>query len=108
MSARHMTMYSIDPPGAANRRWRCSDCGKEGTFDVLRSQSCAKARVGDMSPDQQLAAWVDGRPICPNTNGECCPDFSCCMSRLIWPPEKREVFAKANQETREKMMIGIA
>ena len=106
MSAGHMTMRSIDPPGAIDRRWRCGDCGAEGTFDVLRSKPCAKARVGDMSPDQQLVAWVGGRSVCPNSNGECCPDFSCCMPKLLWPPEKRAAFAKAEQGAREKMMMG--
>jgi hypothetical protein len=101
-----MTMTAMDPPGAYDRRWRCRDCGEEGTLDVLRAQSCAKARVGDLSPEQQLAAWVDGRSICPNTDGECCPDFSCCTPKLLWPPEKRAAFAKAEQGTREKMMAG--
>jgi hypothetical protein len=75
-------------------------------FDEVRAKPCAKARVGDLSPDQQLAAWVDGRPVCPSTTGECCPDFSCCTPKLLWPPEKRAAFAKADQGTREKMMMG--
>jgi hypothetical protein len=82
-----MTMRSIDPPGAAVRRWRCSDCGEQGTFDELRAKSCAKARVGDLSPDQQLAEWVNGLSVCHNSEGECCPDFSCCQPQLLWPPE---------------------
>jgi hypothetical protein len=101
-----MTMRSVDPPGATNRRWRCSDCGEQGTFDELRAKPCAKANIGDLSPDQQIAAWVEGRSVCPNTRGECCPDFSCCMPKLLWPPEKRAAFAQAEQGVREKMMMG--
>ena len=106
MSAQHMAMLAIDPPGAPNRRRRCRDCGAVGSFDEVRANPCPRARVGDMSPDQQLVAWVDGRPVCPNTDGECCPDFSCCMPKLLWPPEKRVAFAKADQKAREKMMMG--
>lgn len=26
----HMTLTAIDPPGSADRRWRCMDCGLSG------------------------------------------------------------------------------
>lgn len=31
----HMDCVCLDPPGAANRRWRCTYCGSKGTFEQL-------------------------------------------------------------------------
>lgn len=106
MAPPHMSMIALDPPGTTDRRWRCSVCGLEGTFYVVRAQPCTKAKVGDLSPVQQLEAWVDGRSICPSTTGECCPDFSCCSPKLQWPEAKRRQYAQAEQGTREKMLMG--
>ncbi len=64
------------------------------------------APEGAPTPEQQLQSWVDGKPICPNTSHECCPDFSCCKPALMWPKEKRERFLRAEQGEREKMMMG--
>lgn len=61
---------------------------------------------GAPTPDEQLARWVAGDPVCPNEDHECCPDFSCCKPSLLWPEEKRKKFAEADQGTREKMMMG--
>jgi hypothetical protein len=94
------------PSSTGERQWRCTVCGLEGPFYVVRSKPCSKAKVGDLSPDQQLAAWVDGRSICPSTTGECCPDFSCCRPKLQWPEAKRRQYAQASQGTREKMHMG--
>ena len=102
----HMTLTAIDPPGSADRRWRCMDCGLSGTFDDVRSKTCPAARVGNILPAHQLEAWAQGRSLCPSTTGECCPDFSCCRPKLGWQLERRAAFVAADQETREKMLVG--
>lgn len=61
---------------------------------------------GAPTPNEQLAKWVAGESVCPNTRHECCPDFSCCHPKLLWPEEKRRAFAAADQGTREKMSMG--
>ena len=61
---------------------------------------------GAPTPEEQLARWVKGESVCPNSKHECCPDFSCCKSGLLWPTEMREKFAAAQQGEREKMMMG--
>ncbi len=61
---------------------------------------------GAPTPDEQLARWVEGDAVCPNTNHECCPDFGCCRPKLLWPEDKRRKFAAASQGEREKMMMG--
>ena len=102
----HMTMTAIDPPGTTDRRWRCRECGLTGTFNEIRFQPCPTAKVGTITPAEQLEAWADGRSICPSTTGECCPDFSCCRPKLGWQLERRAAFVAADQETREKMRVG--
>lgn len=104
--AIHMTVTALDPPGIDRRRWRCRDCGLEGQLEAIQAQPCTKAKVGDLTPDQQVAEWIDGRSVCPSTTGECCPDFSCCQPKLQWPVDKRRKFAAADQGPREKMMMG--
>lgn len=61
---------------------------------------------GAPTPEEQLARWAAGGPICPNTRHECCPDFSCCNIKLLWPQEKRLKYVDADQGTREKMLMG--
>lgn len=58
-----------------------------------------------MTPDQQLQRWVAGRSQCPNTSGECCPDFSRCRPQLSWPVAKRRAFMAAPQHARERMLV---
>jgi hypothetical protein len=60
---------------------------------------------GAPTPDEQLALWVQGKPVCPNDRHECCPDFSCCRPKLLWPEAVRLRFAAAGQGEREKMMM---
>lgn len=59
-----------------------------------------------MTADEQIEKWVNGESICPNDNGECCPDFSCCNPKLKRSKEEREAFAAASQEERENMLWG--
>jgi len=61
---------------------------------------------GTVTPDDQLRRWADGDPVCPNTAGECCPDFSCCRPHLLWPEEKRRRFVAADPKTRNGMLAG--
>jgi hypothetical protein len=77
------------------------------------SRACVDVRcqrnwvpAGAPTPDEQLARWVSGESICPNTQHECCPDFSCCQPKLAWPMDRRAKFVAADQSTREKMMMG--
>jgi hypothetical protein len=77
------------------------------------SRTCPDARCqrhwspeGAPTPDEQLARWVAGESVCPNTRHECCPDFSCCQPKLLWPEAKRQAYAAADQGTREKMLMG--
>jgi hypothetical protein len=60
---------------------------------------------GKVTPDEQLRRWANGDPVCPNTQGECCPDFSCCRRHLLWPEGKRRAYVAADQRTREKMCM---
>ena len=60
---------------------------------------------GAPSPDEQLRRWAEGDPTCPNSNHECCPDFSCCRPNLLWPADRRAKFVTAGQSERKKMMI---
>jgi hypothetical protein len=61
---------------------------------------------GTVTPEDQLRRWADGDPVCPNTVGECCPDFSCCRKHLLWPEEKRRLFVQADRPTRDRMLVG--
>jgi len=66
--------------------------------------------------DHQLSEWVKGRPWhnpfnCDDTRhdgdtseGECCPDFSCCEPSMLAPEEARKAFAKSGNETRMGML----
>jgi hypothetical protein len=59
-----------------------------------------------MTCAEQTALWVKGKPVHNPTRDECCPDFSCCEPKLLWPKEKRERFAAADERTRVGMMMG--
>ena len=58
-----------------------------------------------MTPQEQLALWLDGTPKCPNDAGECCPDFSCCRPSLLVPRAVREAFVSASDEQRGRMLM---
>ena len=60
-----------------------------------------------MTPEQQVKAWVEGNPKCPNDNGECCPDFSCCQPHLLSPEPERIAFAEGDSDLRNKMLPGF-
>lgn len=57
-----------------------------------------------MTPDQQLQKWVEGDPQCPNDQGECCPDFSCCIPSRGWSQEDRLAFQRASQAQDHRTM----
>lgn len=58
-----------------------------------------------LTPERQVALWVQGKPACPNTSGECCPDFSCCRPKLLSPPAVRKRFAAASPKERRRMCM---
>lgn len=60
-----------------------------------------------MTPEKQLELWVSGFSIHrgkDRSDGECCPDFSCCQPQLKWPPDMRREFVLANEEKRMEML----
>jgi len=84
-------------------------CPRHPTF----SRECRDARClahwsppGAPTPAEQLARWAAGESVCPNSNHECCPDFSCCKPALGWPLAKRAQYLAADPGTREKMLVG--
>lgn len=66
--------------------------------------------------DHQLSEWVAGRPWHNPFNhdntrhdgdtrqGECCPDFSCCVPEMLATEAARKAFAKAGIDTRMEML----
>ena len=68
--------------------------------------------------EHQLQEWAAGRPWhnpwLPgatepkflSTDGECCPDFSCCFPAGIWAQKRRYEFVAAKDNRREEMMMG--
>lgn len=79
-----------------------------------------------MTADEQLDLWVEGKPAHNHDcwydvvdkqgnvterkklkGGECCPDFSCCMSLLLAPREVRERFRDGDTDTRDGLLQGF-
>jgi hypothetical protein len=60
---------------------------------------------------KQLLSWLEGKSIHYGTKkeGDCCPDFSCCMPELLAPKEERELFIEAylsdNYKVYENMLM---
>lgn len=75
----------------------------DGTCWVLKEQYAVPYRE---SLAAQLQSWLAGKPVHNDYAGECCPDFSCCQSDLLWPEDKRKQFVSADDETRYTMLMG--
>lgn len=58
-----------------------------------------------MTHDEQLAEWVEGRPV--HVEHGCCPDFSCCKPELLAPADVREKFATAGEQDRQMFLMGF-
>ena len=58
-----------------------------------------------LTPQRQLEAWQRGESLCPNTNKECCPDFSCCSPHLRVPQAVRDAFVAADRPGRERLLM---
>lgn len=77
---------------------------------------------GQVTPEDQVDEWLKGNAVHNNDRwiyltddddvvvrvekmdgGECCPDFSCCSPKLLWPEEVRQSFKAADTATRWKM-----
>jgi len=68
--------------------------------------------------DYQLQQWVIGKPwhnpwspvsqsaSQDRHDGECCPDFSCCVPEMIWAEYRRVAFVNSDEETRVGMLFG--
>ncbi len=57
-----------------------------------------------MTPEEQLIQWVKGNSVHngkTKTDGECCPDFSCCGSQIV-NRDVREAFLIAHLRGDEK------
>ena len=102
MSPTHPSRVAI-----GGGRWRCVACRREGSFKELSAIPCSAAKVGKLSPEEQVREWAAGRPSCPNDRGECCPDFSCCKPDLLAPVEAREAFLRGSPEERERWLMGF-
>lgn len=100
-------MYLCDECRSASRdaTVECSACGAWTCGGCVRDHSCFQ-RSSRPRPEQQLAEWLAGRPSCPNSRGECCPDFSCCCPELLWPLAMRSRFVAAGDAERERMLVG--
>ena len=63
-------------------------------------------KLPDGSPrptcDEQLAKWLAGEFVCPNTNNECCPDFSCCKPELQVSAPVRRAFIEGSPNQRHR------
>lgn len=57
-----------------------------------------------LTPERQLEQWQKGNSLCPNTHGECCPDFSCCNRKLLASQEVRDAYVAGTQEGRERLL----
>ncbi len=86
----------------SRNRWRCRYCGKIGDGYSLPTGPCPKTPAGTLSPAEQLSEWVAGKPSCPNSMGECCPDFSCCTQLVPWTREEKEEYVRKTQLPRDE------
>ena len=57
-----------------------------------------------MNNKEQLILWVAGDSRCPNDNGECCPDFSCCVPEVQAEKKVRERFFSGTDKDRSAML----
>ena len=75
--AAHMSCVALDPPGAPNRRWRCSYCKAQGFYDEM------------MGPKRTIACTHVYPPCktCGQTP-ECAPDCAAILGVLNNPPAR--------------------
>jgi len=63
-----------------------------------------------MTPERQVKLWVAGDARCPNSEGACCPDFSCCEPGMMWASQERVAYQAAmlsgDHETMRRMSTG--
>lgn len=57
-----------------------------------------------MTPSEQLERWVLGESVHNPERDECCPDFSCCRSMLLWGEEQRKEF-RDRPDLRDGMLM---
>lgn len=61
--------------------------------------------VGEMTSDEQLDLWVAGTSVHDTDSDQCCPDFSCCNSKMNTPEHERRAFLEGNEDTRHQMLM---
>lgn len=69
--SRHRATTAHGNLRRTQEQWHCLDCGALGTLGELRATTC------------------------PQSGGECCPDFSCCEPHLAEPLEQRRAYVAA-------------
>ena len=57
-----------------------------------------------MTIKEQVEKWVNGESIHDEEHDTCCPDFSCCNSKLKADKANRELFAKAYSEGNDALI----
>lgn len=75
---------------------------------TMNGRRMHKDRGRIMDPEEQLRRWVAGDSVhngLTRRDGECCPDFSCCMPQMAWPMEKRAAFQAAPEADRHRFLM---
>lgn len=54
---------------------------------------------------EQTNEWLKGNPIHNDVDGECCPDFSCCVPHLLASEPMRKQFCEASEEKRMEILM---
>ena len=110
-----MRCYKCDNVGILNRTtpvgticndWICDRCLKN-LPPLPKPKPTCKGKTYKERCDYQLSEWVKGNLIHNTTDGECCPDFSCCRPELLQPKEIRLIFKESNNEQRESMLFSF-
>lgn len=63
----------------------------------------------ELTGDEQLKSWLEGKPVHNKDRDECCPDFSCCRPHLLAPEHIRRMYCNADKrgdhETVDKLLM---
>ena len=78
---------------------------ERGTYNCVHGEFDDRCEACTETIDHQTREWLAGNPIHNTERDECCPDFSCCEPRLLWPLEQRQEFADADEDVRNGMLM---
>jgi len=59
-----------------------------------------KGKTRKERSDFQLKEWVKGNSIHNDIDDECCPDFSCCDSKLLASENERKLFKSLKERSK--------